>query len=256
MILEKFDLSGKIALVTGGTSGIGKAIATGLAEAGADVVAPSRTPEKVQNMVENLKALNSETLGITTDVTNLEEVEKLKEKIIEKFGKIDILVNNAGTTIKGDAEELPMEEWRRIIDLNLNSVFSTSQIIGRQMIKQKHGKIINIASIGSTLALKGSIAYCASKGGVLQLTRVLASEWAEYGIEVNAIAPAYFKTPMTSGILDSEEFMRELRERVPMKRLGETEELKGIAVFLASPATSYMTGETIFVDGGWTSLGI
>ncbi len=256
LILNKFNLSGKVAIVTGGTSGIGRAMALGLAEAGASVIATSRTELKVKAVAEEIRNLGVNTVEVTTDVTSPEEVDKLREIVLAKFGHIDILVNNAGTTIKKKAEELSLSDWKRIIDLNLTSVFICSQIIGKEMINQRSGKIINIASVGSRLALKGSIAYCASKGGVVQLTKVLASEWADYGVEVNAIAPAYFMTPMTKNLLSSEDFMRRLKERIPMNRLGDLEELKGLIVFLASPASSYITGEIIFIDGGWTSYGI
>ncbi|MEC9488832.1 MAG: SDR family oxidoreductase [Halanaerobium sp.] len=256
MVLDEFNLQGRVAIVTGGTSGIGEAVALALAEAGADVVATSRTRSKVEKVSEKLRQAGAKTIEITTDVTRTQEIEGLKEQVLAEFGRIDILVNNAGMTIKKKAEELELAEWQRIIDLNLTSVFACSQIIGRQMIAQKSGKIINIASVGSSLAIRRSVAYCASKGGVEQLTKVLASEWVEYGIQVNAIAPGYITTPLTEGMLKDEGFMTRLRNRVPMKRTGRADELKGLAVYLASSASSYMTGEVVYVDGGWSILGV
>jgi len=256
MILEKMKLDGRVAVVTGGTSGIGRAIAHGLAEAGANVVPVSRSPEKVKRTVDEIKQLGVETMELTVDVTNQNDVDKLLQEVLRKFGRVDILVNNAGTTIKKPFLEQSREDWDKIIDLNLSSAFTCCKKIGAQMVKQKSGKIINIASIGSRFALLGSLPYCVSKGGLLQLTRTLSAEWAQYNINVNAIAPAYFETPMTKGILENKELYERIVSRIPMRRLGNVEELKGVAVFLASEASSYITGEVIFVDGGFGAFGV
>ncbi|MCL4441928.1 MAG: SDR family oxidoreductase [Firmicutes bacterium] len=256
MVLEKFKLTDKVAIVTGGTSGIGRSIALGLAEAGAHVVPVSRTPEKVKSVVNEIKSLGVRTLDAPTDVTRPEEVSCLKNAVLGEFGRIDILVNNAGTTVKKLFTEQSREDWNKIIDLNLNAVFICCQVIGSHMVAKRQGKIINIASVGSRFAITGSLPYCVSKGGLLQLTRTLSAEWAQYNINVNAIAPAYFKTPMTKGILKNKELYERIINRIPMGRLGDVEELKGIAVFLASEASSYITGAIIYVDGGFAAYGV
>lgn len=256
LILESFKLTNKTALVTGGTSGIGRAISLGLAEAGADVVAVSRDLSRVKKVALEIRSKGRRTLVKSVDVTQVKEVVDCCTAIERELSPIHILVNCAGTTVKSKAEDLSMEDWERIIHLNLTSVFLTSQIVGRLMIERGEGVILNVASIGSQLAIRGSAAYCASKGGLIQLTRVLACEWAPYGVRVNAIAPAYFKTPMTSGIMSSKGFIEQLKELVPLRRPGRLEELKGIAVFLSSSASSYINGEIIFVDGGWSSLAL
>ncbi len=256
MIFDKMKLNGKVAIVTGGTSGIGKAIALGLAEAGAYVVPVSRTAEKVEETVCEIKRFGLEALGITTDVTQPECVDNLLEVVMEKLGKVDILVNNAGTTIKKPLLDQSLEDWHNVINLNLTAVFTCCKKIGSQMVKQRDGRIINIASLASRFAIINSLPYCASKGGLLQLTRTLSAEWAEYNIRVNAIAPGYFETPMTKGILQNKDLYNRIISRVPMRRLGEVDELKGVAVFLASDASSYITGEVIYVDGGFAAAGV
>lgn len=256
MILDKMKLNGKVAIVTGGTSGIGEAIAHGLAEAGAYVVPVSRTAEKVEETVCEIKKFGSKALGITADITQPDSVDNLLEVVMEKLGKVDILVNNAGTRIKKPLLDQSLEDWYEVIDLNLTAVFTCCKKIGSQMVKQRDGRIINIASIASRFAIVNALPYCASKGGLLQLTRTLSAEWAEYNIRVNAIAPGYFETPLTKGILQNKDFYNSIMNRVPMRRVGQIDELQGVAVFLASDASSYITGEVIYVDGGFAAAGV
>lgn len=256
MILDQFRLTGKVAIVTGGTSGIGYAIATAFAEAGAIVVPTSRTPEKVRATTQEIQRLGAQTLEMAVDVNDPDMVENLAEAVLQKFGKIDILVNNAGTTVKKPVLEQSVEDWHKVINLNLTSVYHCCKSIGTHMIRQNDGRIINIASLASRFGLINSVPYCTSKGGLLQLTRALSAEWAQYNIRVNAIAPGYFMTPMTRGILQNKELYERIINRTPMRRLGNVEELRGAAVFLASDASSYVTGEILYVDGGFSAYGV
>lgn len=252
-----FNLSGKTAIVTGAGRGIGKSIALGLAEAGANVVLSSRTQSELEEVANEIRRIGTESFVIPCDVTKPEDIKQVVVETKNRFGSIDILINNAGMTIKTPAEEYELDNWNRIIAVNLTGVFLFAQYAGREMIKQNHGRIINISSVGSTTALTGSVAYCASKGGVNMLTKVLAVEWAKYGVNVNGIAPAYIETPLAKTVSDAkEDFTAKVQERTPLGRMGYPNELAGAAVFLASDAASYMTGETIFVDGGWTALGL
>jgi len=248
---ELFDLTGKVALVTGASRGLGNAMALGLAKAGADVVAadilaPSET-------VGRIKELGGESVGVMVDVTKKSDIEDMVGKALEKFGSIDILVNNAGILKMGPTEDFGEEDWIKVISVNLRGQFLCSQAVGRQMIRQKSGNIINIASVAGQFGFPMAAAYDCSKGGVILLTKALAAEWAKYNIRVNAIAPGVFETPMTEGMLDTDEFRQTIRTNVPMGRSGKPEELAGAAVFLASEASSYITGAVLVVDGGWTA---
>ncbi|WP_213996821.1 SDR family NAD(P)-dependent oxidoreductase [Tepidanaerobacter syntrophicus] len=251
---SKFNLENKVAIVTGGSRGIGKAISLGLAEAGADVVPVSRTKAAVDEVCNLIENLGRRTLSITTDVSDESSVKFMIEKVIKTFDKIDILINGAGISpILKSAEKTSLEEWNQIINTNLTGVFICSNEVGKIMIdKNVSGTIINIASVGGKVGLLRQAAYCAAKGGVIQLTKVLALDWVKYGIRVNAIAPGYVKTDLTAGVMNSEKIYNDLISKTPMSRFGEPEEITGTAIYLASDEASYVTGEVITVDGGYT----
>ena len=253
MILDKMKLDGKVAVVTGGTSGIGLAIVQAFAEAGAAVIPVSRSREKVARAAAEVKNIGARTLEVTADVSKPEEVSSLAARVLAEFGKIDILVNNAGTAVKKPFLEQTWEDWKRVMDLNLNAIFFCCKVMGSHMVERRQGNIINVASIGSRCAITKSLPYCVSKGGLLQLTRTLSSEWAPYNIRVNAIAPAYIVTPMVQGMLEDKELYQRIISRIPMGRLGNADEVQGAAVFLASEASSFITGEVIFIDGGFSN---
>ena len=248
---ELFDLAGKVAIVTGASRGLGKAMAIGLAKAGANVVVSDILD--TTETVEEIKKFGREAIGIKTDVSNKAEVETMVKQTVEKFAKIDILVNNAGIFRMSPAEGMKEEDWNKVIAVNLKGEFLCAQAVGKQMIKQKSGKIINIASVAGLQAFSQSSAYNASKAGVILLTKTLAVEWGKYNIQVNAICPGVFKTAMTEGFLKDENFIQMIKNRVPLGRYGEPEELVGTVIYLASKASDYVTGHTLVIDGGWTS---
>lgn len=256
MSTELFDLTGKVALFVGGGGGLGKTISLGLAKAGADVIPVSRNQERNKEVVEEIKALGRKSLLTSVDVTNEEDVKRLVDEVVTEFGRIDILINAAGKNYKKPALELTGEEWDDVLTVNLKGTFLACKVVGEKMIIQKSGKIINIASLGSHLGITRSAAYCASKGAVLQLTKVLAAEWAPYGINVNCISPGYFKTPLTEKMLSVKETYDKIVNRTPMQRLGLPEDLVGAAIFLCSDASNFVTGSTIAVEGGFLSLAI
>jgi NAD(P)-dependent dehydrogenase (short-subunit alcohol dehydrogenase family) len=252
---ELFDLSGKVAIVTGGGSGIGRQMAQALAESGADVVVCARKAERCEQAAEELAALGVRTIGLRCDVRDQEEVLQLVARVHADFGRIDVLVNNAGTTWGAPAEDYPLEGWQKVIDVNLTGVFLCSQAAGRVMIEQGSGSIVNIASIaafgGAPPELMNAVGYNAAKGGVVSFTRDLATKWAGHGIRVNAIAPGWFPTDMNRMLLDAQEDA--YLERIPLRRFGGADDLKGAVVFLASAASAYVTGHTLVVDGGLSS---
>ena len=250
MILDQFKLNGRVALVTGASAGLGQAIAIALAEAGADVACHgnSRSPEAT---CEAVSKTGRTAVAVTGDLANPETPRNLIEATLDKFGRLDILVNNAGTIRRAPAVDYSEEDWATVIQVNLSAVFRLSQLAGRQMISQGKGKIVNIASL---LSFQGGItvpAYAASKGGVAQLTKALANEWAGKGINVNAIAPGYMRTDNTKALQADETRNRQILERIPAGRWGEPSDLAGAAVFLASLASDYINGEILVVDGGW-----
>jgi len=255
-VLDEFSLRGKSAIVTGASSGLGVSFAEALAEAGADVVICARREER---LTENAKRISSSTgrrvIPVRADVTSEEDIVKVVERAEEEFGKIDILVNNAGMTIHSPTTELSRESWQKEMDTNVTSVFLFSKYVIRSMLKHGvKGRIINIASISGLLSnIELHAAYYASKGAVVNLTRALATEFAKEGIRVNAIAPGYIATEMTTELFKDEKIMNHIRVRTPMGRPGNPEELKGTLIYLASDASSYVTGAIIPVDGGWTA---
>jgi len=253
---ELFQLDGKVGLVTGGGAGLGRQFAEGLAELGADVAVCSRKLERCEETAAALARLGVRTLALRCDVRRPEEVASAVERVVSELGAIDVLVNDAGTSWGATAEEMPLEGWQKVIDVNLTGLFLVSQAVARQMIGDgRGGAIVNLASVA---ALRGSppgrmdaVSYSASKGGVIALTRDLAWKWAHHGIRVNAIAPGWFPTSMSQVLLDAhgEEFLA----GIPLRRFGGADDLKGALALLASPAGAYITGQTIVVDGGMTA---
>jgi NAD(P)-dependent dehydrogenase (short-subunit alcohol dehydrogenase family) len=251
-----FRLSGKCAVVVGGTSGLGKAISLGLAEAGADVVAASRRQEEVDAVAAEIEALGRRALRHTVDVRDRSSVEALHRAVMESFGRVDILVNSAGTTHRQSTMECSEEDWSRILDINLTGTLRACQIFGRTMMKQHSGRIVNIASLATFVAFRDVAAYGASKAGVGSLTKSLAIELAPYGVNVNAIAPGIFPTAMNGDLVNKTERGREQKLRTPMGRFGQPEEIVGGAVYLASDAASFVTGEILVIDGGYLASGV
>jgi NAD(P)-dependent dehydrogenase (short-subunit alcohol dehydrogenase family) len=252
----RFDLSGKSAVVIGGTSGLGKAIALGIAEAGADVVATSRRPEETQQMAKEIEALGRRSMQVTVDIRDRSSIESLHQKVVESFRKVDILVNAAGITLKTPTLECPEEGWNSVIDINLNGVWRACQIFGKTMVTQGFGKILNIASLSTFVAFNQVAAYGVSKAGVGALTKSLAIELAPHNISVNAIAPGVFPTALNRELILHTERGRELKMRTPMKRFGEADELVGGAIYLVSDAASFVTGEILAIDGGFLASGV
>ena len=256
MSTKLFSLEGKVAVVTGGTSGIGRAMALGLADAGADVVATGRREQQVNEAATEIEASGRKSLRIPSDVSDRASLEKLLAATLEAFGKVDILVNCAGIIKRTPTLDLSEEEWNNILNTNLTGTLRASQIFGRHMIERGYGRIVNIASLNSFVALTEVAAYAASKAGVAQLTRSLAVEWSKKGVTVNAIAPGVFRTDINAKLLDSTARGQELLMRTPMGRFGKTEELVGAAIYLASDASSFVTGEVLVVDGGFLASGV
>jgi NAD(P)-dependent dehydrogenase (short-subunit alcohol dehydrogenase family) len=251
-----FSLEGKVAVVTGGTSGIGRALSIGLAEAGADVVATARREQQIDETAKAIEALGRKTLRMASDVCDRSSLERLLAAVLRQFGKADILVNCAGIIKRAPTLDFPEEEWAKILDTNLTGTLRACQVFGRHMLERGYGRIVNIASLNSFVSLSEVAAYAASKAGVASLTRSLAVEWSKKGVNVNAVAPGVFRTDLNAKLLDSTARGQELLMRTPMGRFGKTEELIGATVFFASDSASFVTGQILAVDGGFLASGV
>jgi 2-deoxy-D-gluconate 3-dehydrogenase len=254
--LPSMKVEGKVAVVTGSGTGLGKSIAFALAEAGAGVIV-TELPSRMKDAKRTAKLIQEaghNALTVSLDVTSLKSIQRMVDKAIQSFGQIDILVNNAGINIPKLALEVTEEDWDRILSVNLKGVFFCSQAVAREMVRRRSGKIINIASQNGVIGYYERAAYCSSKAGVVNLTRVLALEWAAYNLNVNAVGPTFILTPLTEKLFQDRSFSREVLRRIPLGRLGKPEDVAGAVVFLASPASDMITGHTLLVDGGWTAI--
>jgi len=249
-----FDLTGKVAIVTGGSGGIGSALAVSLAKSGADVVVCSRHLDKLEPVAAEIRALGRKSLAVSTDVTQEQSVADMVARVLKEFSRIDILVNCAGMTVRKSAESIPVDEWQKVMDFNARGTFICCQAVGRVMIKQRAGKIINTSSVrgryGDTV---GAVAYSPSKAAVDTLTRTLACEWAKYNVLVNAIAPTIVETDLTRPALANPEFAQRLKARIPLGRWATPEDIVGPMLFLASKSSDFVTGQILYIDGGVTT---
>ncbi|MGC1402148.1 MAG: glucose 1-dehydrogenase [Thermodesulfobacteriota bacterium] len=253
MGLEIFDLTGKVAMVTGSTKGLGETAAMALAKAGADVAVCGRNKANLERVSEAIRALGRKSTGFYLDVTSKESIHNGVRDILNTFGRVDILVNNAGVNYRVPVLEYPEDQWDLILDTNLKGYYLVTQAVVPRMIGQGYGKVINVSSIAGQVGVINLLAYASSKGGVNQLTRVMAVEWAKQGVRVNAIAPTYFETELVTQIRNDPERMKFITERTPMGRFGRLPELEGLVIFLASAASDFITGQIICIDGGWTA---
>ncbi|MDJ0819167.1 MAG: SDR family oxidoreductase [Desulfobacterales bacterium] len=252
MGMEIFELKNKVALVTGSTRGLGEVAAKSLAKAGADIAVCGRNTSDLKRVTDLIRELGRNANGFSLDVTDKQMVVQTVERVLEYFGCIDILVNNAGVNHRVPVLDYPEEEWDRVINTNLKGYFLMAQAVVPQMIEHGYGKVINMSSILGTVGLPNQLAYASSKGGVDQMTKVMAIEWAKQGVRVNAIGPTYFETELVTQIRDDPERFEFINDRTPMGRWGYLPELEGTVIFLASPASDFITGQTLYVDGGWT----
>jgi NAD(P)-dependent dehydrogenase (short-subunit alcohol dehydrogenase family) len=256
MSYAPLNLSGRVAVVIGGTSGIGRALSLGLAEAGADVIASARRADQVESTAAEIEQKGRRSLRVPSDVTDRASLEHLLREVTRAFDKVDILINCAGRTKRTPTLELSEEEWNGILETNLTGTLRACQVFGKHMLERGYGRIVNIASLSTFVALFEVAAYSASKAAVASLTKSLAIEWGPRGVNVNAIAPGVFRTPLNQALLDGTERGREFLLRTPMKRFGKIEELAGAAVFLSSDAASFVNGEVLVVDGGFLASAV
>jgi NAD(P)-dependent dehydrogenase (short-subunit alcohol dehydrogenase family) len=251
-VLDRFRLDGKVALITGGARGLGRTMATALAEAGANIALSGRSKEACQEAADGIAGATGRTVrAFAADVTKIADVERLADDVERELGRVDILVNNAGINIRGPIQQLSEADWDAVIDTNLKGPFLCARAMGPRMVSRGWGRVINLGSVLGVIALPGRAPYASSKAGIINLTRVLALEWAGTGVTANAICPGAFATEMNRSLLDDPVKYKEFVAQIPMGRWGELEELTGAVVFLASDASSYVTGTPLFVDGGW-----
>ncbi len=253
MGLEKFSLKDKTAMVTGSSKGLGRTAALALAKAGADIAVCGRNPRDIDAVVNEIRELGRKAAGFVFDVTNKARIQEGVSAILSDFGRIDVLFNNAGTNYRVPVLEYPEDQWDLIISTNLKAYFLVAQAVVPQMIERGYGKVINMSSILGHIALPHQLAYASSKGGVEQMTKVMALEWAKSGVRVNAIAPTYFETDMVSQIRQDKERLAFINDRTPMGRWGNLEEIEGVVIFLAGAASDFITGQSLIIDGGWTA---
>ena len=244
------DLTGKVAIVTGASRGLGQYFGRALARAGADLVITSRKPDSLVPFETEIKSLGRKALPLPLDVCDYNSIQKMVEMAYEAYGKIDILVNNAGCNVRKPALELTWDDWNLVLETNLRGAFFVAQAVARKMIPRSYGRIINIGSVTCVFGYAGLAPYCASRGGIKQLTMSLADDWGIHGITVNCLAPGWFKTEQTAVLYENREWVEYLCDRIPLKRPGEPHDLEGAIVFLASDASEYITGQTLLVDGG------
>jgi NAD(P)-dependent dehydrogenase (short-subunit alcohol dehydrogenase family) len=253
MDCPEFSLRDKVAMVTGASRGIGRFLAAGLARYGADLILTGRTVSQLEEAAREVEALGRRCLVVPMDITRKADVENGAARAFQHFGRIDILVNNAGINIPKPVLEVTEEDWRRVLDSNLTGLFFCCQAVGRIMVEQKSGKIINISSQTGTVAIKWRAAYCSSKAGVNLLTKVLALEWGPYNVHVNAVAPTFIETPMTRPMFENAAFKEMVLQKILLGRIGQPQDVLGAVIYLASPASDLVTGHVLLVDGGWTA---
>lgn len=250
MSLDLFNLSGKVAIITGASRGLGQYLARALALAGADVVITSRNVESLKEFTQEIEVLGRKVLPLPLDVREHQSIQDMADAAYDHFGRIDILVNNAGCNVRKPAVDVDWEDWNLVVDTNLRGGFFVAQAVARKMIPVRYGRIINIGSVTTVAGYAGITPYCASRGGVKQMTMSLADDWGQYDITVNCLAPGWFKTAQTKVLYDNQEWVDYLVDRIPLKRVGQPNDLDGTVIYLASDASAYMTGQTVLVDGG------